>query len=391
MNTHVCHIATMTQWGGVERILVDFLANVGQSEFSHVLLTTSSSIGITRPIKRAGIEIFQPVRHFHYDPGAVLQMAGWLRSNNTQIVHAYNAVSNAWGNLAALLARVPVYIAGEHGSIWRIRSTMYWLNRLAYHRAQCVIANSEASKLLVCKKYHIHPSKVRVVYNIIAPPRQIDRERVRKELGIGTELLVGSVGRLHQQKAYNIFIDAAKIVTQLRSDIKFILVGGGEQMNFLTKKIQKLDMEERFFLTGWRDDARELLSGFDIFVSTSIYEPFGNVLIEAALAGVPVIAPRVDGIPEAVQHGITGKLISPQHIVKEKSLPSHVVIDGGLSDPREIEPAELAQSILEFAANPEMRRQYGKAGQQRAKNFCTVEKYITDIESIYTKLIDIKE
>ena len=387
-SAHVCHIATMTQWGGVERILIDFLSHVDQTKISHSLLTTSNSSHIMTSIEQAGILNFRPSRQFHYDPTAVLQMAQWLRSQNVQIVHAYNAVGNAWGNLAALLAKTPIYISGEHGSVWRIRSLLYWLNRAAYRRAQCIIVNSAASKVLVCHKYQVDPRNVRVVYNIVAPPTQVDREKARFELGIGAELIVGSIGRLAEQKGYRVFIDAAKKILQIRTDIKFIIIGGGEQEADLQRYIQDLGIEDKFILTGWRQDARELLPAFDVFVSTSIYEPFGNVLIEAAMVGVPVIAPCVDGIPEAVADGITGKLLRPVNTILEKrALPPHVVIDGKLSQPLAIDATELAETILEFANYPDLRQRYGEAGQERAKTLCTVGQYINEVQKIYNELM----
>ena len=246
----VCHIATMTRWGGVERILIDFFTHIDQARIFHALLTTSSSPDIMSSIEQAGILTFQPSRRFHYDPTAILQMAHWLHSQNVQTVHAYNAVGNAWGYLAAMLARTPIYICGEHGSVWRIRSLMYWLNRAAYQRAQCVIVNSKASKILVCHKYQIPPEKVRVIYNIVAPPTMVNRDKSRAELEVGSEFVVGSIGRLTMQKGYFAFLDAAKQIIQVRSDVKFVIIGGGEQEFLLRQYIQNLGIGDRSYDAG---------------------------------------------------------------------------------------------------------------------------------------------
>ena len=281
-----------------------------------------------------------------------------------------------------------MFISGEHGSVWRISSFMYWFNRWAYRRADMVVTNSNASKTLVCHKYGVDPQKVKVIYNIVASSVAVDRAKARAKLGLGMEIVVGSIGRLAPQKGYTIFVDAARQVLQTRSDIKFLLIGGGEQEQLLRQYVRNLGIERDFILTGWREDARDLLPTFDIFVSTSIYEPFGNVFIEAAMAGVPVIGPRVDGVPEAVKDGITGKLLRPVKPVPGKeTMPSHVLIDDQLSRPLAIDPEKLAETIIDFVDHPDMRRDYGKAGQKYAKSKFTITRYVSELQQIYSGFI----
>jgi glycosyltransferase involved in cell wall biosynthesis len=316
-------------------------------------------------------------------------MANWLRAQNTEILHAYNAVGNAWGNLAALLAGIPIFISGEHGSVWRAHSHLYWLNRLAYHRANVVVTNSMASKILVCHRYKVPRQKVKIVYNMVAPPETIDPLKTRSKLGLRNDtVVVGSIGRLASQKGYTVLIDSAREVLKSCKNVKFVLVGGGDQESELTQYVHENGISDNFIFTGWREDARELLNAFDIFVSTSIYEPFGNVFIEAAMLGIPVIAPRVDGIPEAVEDGVTGKLLRPVKIIPDgKNLPINVVIDGELSRPLMLDSVELAHTILEFINNCDLRRKYGEAGRRRAKTMFAPEKYMSEIQNVYSELL----
>lgn len=387
---NVCHIATMTQWGGVERILVDFLTHVKQSNIRHFLLATSSSSYVLFSIKTAGIITFAPIRRFHYDPTAVLQMANWLRAQNIEIVHTYNSVGTAWGNLAALLAGIPNFISGEHGSVWRINSHshLFWLNRFAYRRADVVVTNSMASKILVCHRYKVPHNKIKIVYNMVATPEKIEHREARKKLGIGSDkIVVGSIGRLISQKGYTVLIDTAKQVLKYCKKVKFVLIGGGELESSLAQYACASGISDDFYFTGWRGDARDLLNAFDIFVSTSIFEPFGNVLVEAAMLGIPVIAPRVDGIPEAVEDGVTGILLRPvKSIPFAKQMPLNVVIDGKLSKPLMLDSAELAQTILELINNYDLRRNYGEAGRRRAKTLFAPEKYMSAMQRLYSEL-----
>ena len=385
----ICHISTMTNWGGVERMLVDFLSTNHQGSFAHSLLSTSSSPEILSEVQRRGVPIFEPKRRLRYDPTAIAQMAQWLRAQNVSIAHAYNAVPNAYGNLAALLANTPIFVSSERGTVWRSRSHLLWLNRLAYQRADAVIANSEASKLLVMKRYKVPAQKIRVIHNFVAAPLRVERETVRQQFGLTDEFVIGSIGRLETQKGYTVFVDAAQQVLQHLPNARFILVGGGEEEATLRKQVDDAGIADKFILTGWRSNAREILQSFDLFVSTSMFEPFGNVLVEAAMVGIPVIAPYVDGIPEAVADGVTGKLLRPsQRPTSITGLPSQVVIDGQLREPLMLDTEVLVDTILKFAANQDMRRAYGAAGKTRAYEMFTLAKYVGNVDRLYTDLLE---
>lgn len=385
----VCHVATMTQWGGVERMLVDFLTAAKKSTFSHALLTTSSSEIIMAPIKNAGITTFEPKRRIKYDPSAPLQMAQWLRSQKTSLVHTYNAVGNAYGNIAALLANIPIYITGERGSVWRSNSHLYWLNRLACQRANVVVANSHASKLMVSSRYRVHPDKIRVIHNFVAPPLAANREIARKKLGLDNEFVVGSIGRLAPQKGYDVYIEAAKHVMRAHTQARFILIGGGEQEESLREQARLAGIADKFIFTGWRSDARDILPAFDVFVSTSMFEPFGNVLVEAGMLAIPVIAPHVDGIPEIVEDKVTGRLIRPtKEPVSTSNLPVRVVIDGKLSRPLVVDPEVLASTILELASDTDLRTGYGEAAKHRVCERFVLNRYLAETDLLYTEKLE---
>lgn len=392
MTILVSHVSTMTRWGGVEQMLVDLLTQSKPSQFRHSLMATSIIEDIVAPIYQAGVMAFKPSRRFRYNPTAIRQMAQWLRTQKVQVVHGYNAPAGAWAGMAATLARVPVFIGGEHGTVWSVQPPMLWLSRWAYRQAQMVIVNSKASRLMVCKRFGISPEKIQIVYNTIPTflsPLENDRNPFRET----NELIVGSVGRLSSPKHYQIFIEAAAIVLRQNQMVRFVLIGGGEQEASLTAQIRELGIQERFILTGWQENARSLIRHFDVFVSTSLHESFGNVLIEAAMAGKPVIAPCVDGIPEAVIDGCTGILLNPTITVNKsnfigRKLPQYVVIDGQLSPPKALDPHRVAEAILLLIDDHSLRQRLGQAGQQRVNQLFTLSRYQKDLESVYTTCLD---
>lgn len=390
----VCHFATLTRWGGVERMLVDLLLYAKQEQVRHVLVTTSSDPEIVAVAQKAGILWHQPKGRFRYDPGKFTQMAQWLKTQNVQVIHAYNAFANAWANLTTILARSPVLLTGEHGTIWNIQPPLAWLDRWAHQRARLVIANSQASARLLELKYSISAGKIRVIRNAVAdiPPVNVQQVRARWGVEPGT-LVVGSVGRLDTVKDYATFVEAAAIVLKARQDVAFVLVGGGPLESELYSHVAALGIQGRFLMTGWRTDARVLMQGFDVFVSTSLREPFGNVLIEAALCEKPVIAPAIDGVPEAVIHGQTGVLLRPTRTPRQYQspgaapLPKHVLIEGELQPPKALDPETLAQTILNLLDNPQLRLYYGQQAKERARFLFSMDRYAYELEQIYLEVV----
>jgi len=390
--TNVCHISTMSNWGGVERLLADMLTSVDQRVTKHFLIATSASPEVLRPIKKAGIEVLQPKRRFRYDPGAMLQMVRWLRSKHIQIVHCYNAFANVSGSLAARLAGVPVTITGEHGTAWSTRPPMAWFDQWANRHADLTVAASQASALGTTLRYQVSPQKIRVIYNAVPPLPTADIPAIRASLGIGNALVVGSVGRLAPVKNFSVFIEAAALVSQERDDIRFVLVGGGPQEIELQRVAHRLGIDGSFIFTGWREDARSLVQAFDLFVSTSIHEVFGIALAEAALAGIPVIAPAVGGIPEIVQNGVTGILLHPTRPIEgNDAIPRRILVAEDEQSARSVDPAEVANAILKLADEPCLRAQYGHAGRIQVQERFSLRGYVRKLEEIYLGLLNEEE
>lgn len=391
----ICHISTMSAWGGVERSLLDFLTSPSTNlQFRHVLATSSLLPEFQSSLAEAGATYYVPSRRFRYDPTAIARLAAWIRRQKIPLVHTYNGRANAWGSIVSLLAGTRAYVAGERGSVWSISHPLLAMNQLAYKRATAIVANSHASKKMILHRYGVDESKIHVMANFVPPLPQVDVLRIRRELGlVDSDIVVGTVGRTVLEKHFVTFVDAAKIVLDVRKDIKFILVGGGSHFNYLKKRVEQAGISHRFLLTGYRKDAREVLQTFDLFVNTSIRESFGNALVEAALAEIPVIAPNIDGIPEVVVDGVTGILLTPTLPVSElltsvgDKLPAHTIINGQLKKPLALDPSDLAAVILELVDDVQLRHQYGRGARERAQQLFTLQRYQRDLEAIYKECL----
>lgn len=374
-------------------MLLDLLLYAKQDNVRHILFTTSSQAELVDVAQQAGIYWYQPTGRFRYDPEKFVQLAQQMRLQQIQVVHSYDAYANAWAGITSLIARAPVFLTGEHGTVWNIRPPIDWLNGWAHRRARLVVANSQASARLIKLRYKVPANHIRVVYNAVPPIPLADVREIRAQLGIEQDVLVvGSVGRLNTAKGYTTLIETAAMVLRSRQDVVFMLVGGGPLENELRSYVARLGLQDRFRMTGWRSDTRSLIQTFDIFVSTSVHESFGNALVEAALCGKPVIAPSIDGIPEVVVHEKTGILLRPtqpiriRQFLKAGKLPRYVLMDGAFCSPKSLDPEILAATILNLLADRELCLYYGQQARERAQRLYSIERYVSDLESIYLEV-----
>jgi glycosyltransferase involved in cell wall biosynthesis len=172
------------------------------------------------------------------------------------------------------------------------------------------------------------------------------REAVRSELGLGSNnLAIGNVAALAPHKAQDDLLRAAALVCARRSDVRFYVVGEGALRAPLQALARKLGIAPQVVFTGFRTDALDLLRAFDVFVLSSYLEGLGTSIMDAQALGVPVVATRTGGIPELVEHGVTGLLVAPRH------------------------PEELAAALLHFLEDERLRASCAEAARVRSSRY----------------------
>ncbi len=396
----VCHVSTLTRRGGVETMLTGFLRNSSSERCKHFFLATSATESLLDELQGDRVPAFQPVKFARYDPSTFFQMATWLKHMQIDIIHSYNHRPNCWTSIAGLHRHSPVHIMGEHGTVWQTNPPMLWLEKVASMRACCIVANSKASKAMLCHRLNIPKERIRVIYNGVSSPPPTDKKRVeqlRKKLGIqNDELIVGTVARLTPEKDIWTLLRAAAYMVHEQYKARFVIVGGGPLETELREFACNLGIANHVFFAGWQHDVYSFLHLFDIFVLTSIVETFGNSIIEAAMAGVPAIGPAVDGVVEAIVNGQTGLLVKPTLDIRRQTelsqfkTPDLSIICGAPTKPKSLDPYLLAEAISELAESPENRKKYGHAARRRSQREFSMQTYCRNIEDFYCDIFDKK-
>jgi glycosyltransferase involved in cell wall biosynthesis len=236
-------------------------------------------------------------------------------------------------------------------------------DRLTSRLVDRVIAVSEAARQFLVRGKGYPAAKVTVVPNgrdlSVFRPGQT-REAARKELGLDRAMpVVGVVGRLEPQKGHAYLLDAWPAVVREFPDARLLLVGDGALREALGAQARAGGAGDSVLFTGFRADVPRLLDAMDVVCLPSLYEGMPLTAIEAAAMARPLVATAVDGTPEVVRDGVTGRLVPPADA-----------------------PA-LADALLQMLRDPERARGLGQTGRDWALLHFDLDRHVKATAHVY--------
>jgi len=351
----VLHVITDTNIGGAGRYLLYLLPQPAFRDLDAIVACPDGELAVR--LEAAGIRrLAISGKDISFSPRLTMELAALMKEEKPDIVHTHGSLS---GRMAARLRRIPV-VYTKHGQVRAPNRSgivpppagpfARFLNRVAARLlSDRVIAVSERVRREL-EESGINPAMVTAIPNGIdlRPYRQRTRRpsKVQVDDPDGTErrsFLIGTLARLSPEKGIDTLIDAAKIVVTSYPSARFVIAGAGPLEADLNKKVRDLRLESYVRMPGFIDDVPGFLSGLDLYVLPSHAEGIGLAVIEAMAAGLPVVATRVGGVPEAVIDGVTGLLVPPR------------------------QPKALAQAIVRLLVDPDLARSMGASGRERAE------------------------
>jgi glycosyltransferase involved in cell wall biosynthesis len=273
----------------------------------------------------------------------------------------------------------------DRGHSWFLNSEESgWLNKFDFF-----FSNSKASKVILNKRWHVPEERIKVIYNSFLPDyvekmNRIDKkdiESLRKRYNVGNEKVVLYVGRFIALKGIHSLIEALDYLSG--KDIKLLLVGDGKTKRALQNLVKMKKKEDMVIFAGMQTDTAPFYKMADVTVVPSAREPFGNVNLEAALAESPIIATKIDGIPEIIPDDRFGYLLKPKiepssySYLETSSIPEYVVDPDTLelTKPKFLDPGELADTIsLVLGKEPEAAKEKAGKLKERVQKEFSMEK-----------------
>jgi glycosyltransferase involved in cell wall biosynthesis len=256
----------------------------------------------------------------------------FLQFHKFDIVHTHGGTAGFWMRIGSIgLKSKPILIHTYHGlhylnfSQASNRAILQQLKATIFKQIDRLLLKYTDRTICVCRSDYDKaiavglaiPDRTSIVYNGIEidkftkPDRQLtdsNRELFGIEL---TDFLFGNVGRLHVQKGHKFLLQAFVNVDR-RS--RLAIVGDGELRDELVALADRLQIKDRVLFLGARADIAEFLSAIDVFVLPSLWEGQPIALLEALAIGKPCIVSNIDGIPEIIEDGVNGYLVSPRDV-----------------------------------------------------------------------------
>ena len=330
MNDRPLRVATLITRleGGAGVLALRGAKALDRNEFQATIITGSGN-HLLDQAAAAGLEvIIEPALRTPIDPRndlrALHALGTLLGRGRFDVAHTHTAKAGVLGRLAASRAAVPRIVHTYHGFPFHEfqsrgrRGAYVAIERRLGRITDVALCVGTAVAVETVRRGLVAPDRVRTIGVAVdkVPGAELPahapqaRARARQALGLPDDaIVVGAVGRLTYQKAPEDFLAAMRQLS--RPDVIGVWVGGGE-LAARIRRLASLQPAARVVLAGERADVPAILPAFDVFALTSRYEGLPTVIVEAMVAGIPVVATAVNAVADVVIPGETGLLVPPQ-------------------------------------------------------------------------------
>jgi glycosyltransferase involved in cell wall biosynthesis len=270
----------------------------------------------SRSLEAQGI----PVRHLgrgRFDPRILTDLVRLARERGARILHVHGYAAADFGRLAARRVGAAL-VLHEHFADPRMPPYQALADRALASLTDRAIAVSESTRDFLVRERHVPAHRVRLIWNgapldEFAPVAAATALATRRQLGVPADaLVIGSIGRLNEQKGHRYLLEAAAPVLASVPGARLLIVGDGDLMGPLREQARALGVADRVIFAGHRDDIPAVLGAVDVFCISSTYEGTPLTLFEAMAAGKAIVSTAVDGCREIIEDGVTGLLVPPR-------------------------------------------------------------------------------
>lgn len=316
-------------------------------------------------LAQAGVRFLPLGRRRKTDVWVWRRLAGFLRRHHVQVLHAHKFGSNVWGTAVGRAAGVPVVLAHEHTWSYTGQPLRRLLDReLVARGADRFIAVSREDQRRMVAVERIPIERTLFLPNGVPATAAPSGNDVRRELDLAVDApVIGSVGSLRPQKAYDVLLHAAARLRSDWPDLAVLVVGGGSEQARLEALRRELGLEQAVHLLGFRGDVPDVLRALDVAICSSDFEGSPLSVLEYMDAGLGIVATAVGGVPDLIDDGVHGLLVAPR------------------------DPDALARAVDALLRDPERRRRLGEQARERRRAEFGIETMVHRIEELYEQLL----
>jgi len=361
----VLHLHKITGVSGSERHLLTLLPALRERGIDARMLSLGvdgtdaprfyaalDELGVPNRVVSCGLDV---------SPRLAREVVRAVRAESPDLLHTHLVHADVYGSIASSRLRRP-FVSSRHNDDRYLLGPFRYVDRAFARRAGRLIAISDAVRAFLERAGHDPAKLVTVHYGLDELPAAAS-DPTPAEAGIPEDApLVVAVGRLIEQKDHATLLRAFARVHAERPDARLAILGAGPLEAETRALADELGLSAAFVLPG-RTEVRDWLERADVFAHSSRWEGFGIVLLEAMLAGLPVVATRVSAVPEVVVDGETGLLVEPG------------------------DDAALGGALAQLVADPARGRALGAAGLARARSTFSVARMTERTIELYREAV----
>ena len=360
--------------GGTVTHISNWARHIDKSKYEVTLVYSS-------PLKEKIFDAIKGVKFIHvpelmgiqkfYGP-SILKLSKLLKAYRISILHTIFPQSDIIGAIAAKVAGTPIVVSSLEGRVVptdspMLKKTIYkTIYRLLTNRFDKIIAISAATKSEFCECTHVPPHKVQVIHSGIDWQKFLlssHQQNFPPLQEIGHVPVVATLSTLAPVKGLEYFVEAVPLILNHMPQTQFVIAGDGTERLRLEDMVLHLGLSSKVHFLGWISNTASLLKAIDALVLCSLSEGIPWTILEALSLAKPVIATRVGGIPEVIEHGVTGLLVEPRN------------------------SRAIADAVISILLDSKKAKAIGQAGYKKIKSHFTVEREVKDLENLYYMLL----
>ena len=351
---------------GVSRLFSWWFPRFDPARFAVSLVGLKAREPGSRLLEEQGISVAHLGRG-RFDPRILSDLVALVRERHIRILHVHGYAAADFGRLAAR-ATGAALVLHEHFADPRMPVYQGLADRLLAGWTDRAIAVSGSTRDFLVRERRVPADRVRVIWNgaplaEFAPVSLDQATRTRAELGLPPDaLVIGTIGRLNEQKGHRYLIEAAPAVLDRHENARFLIVGDGDLSLPLRRQAQALGLGDLFVFTGHRSDVRELLGAVDVVCMPSLYEGTPLALFEAMAAARAIVASAVDGCAEILVDGATGLLVPPR------------------------DSAALSRALMGVLGEPRLRARLGAAARLASREY-DIDRTVRRLQDLYDEVL----
>ena len=296
-----------------------------------------------------------------------------IRKERFDIVETFTHHANLLGMPVAWLAGARGRVATHHGRVENFSPPLVYLHRQVINQgiATDLVVVSKQVQQVAIEQERIRPERITIITNGIntlpvTPLSEAEKVSLRQSLRVGTsDLLLLTVARLQPQKGHTYLLDAIPRILQAVPQALFVFAGDGPLCEELQAKAHALSVEHAVRFIGVYTEIPQLLQTADVFVLPSLWEGLPVAMLEAMLAGIPVVASQVEGVEEVIQNDENGLLVPPG------------------------DPEALSRALIQLLQDRSAQEKLGAAGKATVEKEYTAERMCRSYEELFTNRLSL--